>query len=328
MAKGIQGHVIDLSLSELDNREKDRNSINNLAGEGLADDLSLFINNLKNTSIIKKTQYVVINIDINGTLEPFIKITDPFIIPFSNRTIVKCGTIDGVVYNSNTTNQFQVKNKLNNQAIDPGLVDIIRYDSVKTINFDNIDPTRFPLTAGTNYSELNSTELKISDIYNINIPAYIDSIETSIDNYLYLKSNSILTYKDNNFNKKITLADSVVIRNLDINGNPITVQNSLEPTDPGIFIVNGTNRFRAFSDNSNPWNTNTTNFTSTIAEKVTVSELEITNPIISGLTITNIPGAISNALVMDPITKTAITNIYYFPVYINGELFNLVTIKE
>lgn len=323
MAKGIQGHVIDLSLSELDNREKDRNSINNLAGEGLADDLSLFINNLKNTSIIKKTQYVVIDIDINGILEPFIQITDPFIIPFSNRTIVKCGTIDCVVYNSNTTNQFQVKNKSNNQAINPGLVDIIRYDSVKTINFDNIDPTRFPPTSGTNYSELQTP-----DIYSINIPNYIDSIETSIDNYLYLKNNSILTYKDNNFNKKITLSDSVVIRNLDINGNPITVQNSLEPTDPGIFIVNGTNRFRAFSDNSNPWNTNTTNFTSTISEKVTVSELEITNPIISGLSINNVAGTISNTIIIDPITNTAITNIYYFPVYINGELFNLVTVKE
>jgi hypothetical protein len=328
MAKGIQGHVIDLSLSELDNREKDRNSINNLAGEGLADDLSLFINNLKNTSIIKKTQYVVIDIDINGIIEPFIQITDPFIIPFSNRTIVKCGTIDCVVYNSNTTNQFQVKNKSNNQAINPGLVDIIRYDSVKTINFDNIDPTRFPSTVGINNSEFNSLEQGISDIYDINIPNYIDSIETSIDNYLYLKSNSILTYKDNNFNKKITLSDSVVIRNLDINGNPITVQNSLEPTDPGIFIVDGTNRFRAFSDNSNPWNTNTTNFTSTISEKVTVSELEITNPIISGLSTNNVAGTISNTIIIDPITNMAITNIYYFTVYINGELFNLVTVKE
>ena len=321
MAKGIQGHVIDLSLSELDSREKDRNSINNLAGEGMADDLSLFINNLKNTSIIDKTKYVVVNQTVNGTTEPFIQLIDPFIVPFSNRTTVKCGTIDCVVDNSNTVNKFQVRNKSNNQPIDPGLVDIIRYDSVITKNFDNIDPIRFPSTAGNNYSSVSLSSNNNSDIYDVDIPATVNSIDASIDNYVYLKSNSILTYKDNIFTKQISLTDSIVVRNLDVNGNPITVQNSLTSSDHGIFIVNGTERFRAFSDNSNPWNINTPNYTSTISDKVVMRELEVTNPIISGLSIDPIGGSISNTFTSD------VTNIYYFPVYINGELFNLITIK-
>lgn len=321
MAKGIQGHVIDLSLSELNSREKDRNSINNLAGEGMADDLSLFINNLKNTSIIEKTKYVVVTIPVNGTLEPFIKITDPFVVPFSNRTMVKCGTIECIVDSSNTINQFQVRNKSNNQPIDPGLVDIIRYDSVKTINFENVNPTRFPPTVGNNYSSVNVLDEENLDIYDINIPTTINYIEASIDNYLYLRSNSILTYKDNVFNKEISLTDSIVIRNLDANGNPITVQNSLTATDPGIFIVNGTERFRAFSDNSNPWNTETANYTSTISDKVVMRELEVTNPIITGLSVSEEVGSIPNTF------NENSNNIYYYPVYINGELFNLLTIR-
>lgn len=322
MAKGIQGHVIDLNLSELDSREKDRNSINNLAGEGMADDLSLFINNLKNVSIIEKTKYVVVDIIVNDTTEPFILITDPFTVPFSNRTVVKCGTIDCIVYNSNTVNQFQLRNQLTNQAINPGLVDIIRYDSVKTINFDNVDPTRFPPTTGETYSSVNLLEDRNVDIYDITIPTIVDSIESSIDTYLYIKSNSILTYKDNLFNKQLTLSDSIVVRNLDIDGNPITVQTSLTPSDPGIFIVNATDRFRAFSDNSNPWNTDTVNYTSTVSEKVVMSELEVTNPIITGLSVTNEIGSIPNTF------NTLSNNIHYFPVYINGELYNLVTIKQ
>lgn len=321
MAKGIQGHVIDLNLSELNSREKDRNSINNLAGEGMADDLSLFINNLKNFSIIEKTKYIVVNVTVNGISEPFIKITDPFIVPFSNRTTVKCGTIDCIVDNSNAINQFQVRNKLNNQLIDPGSVDIIRYDSVRTINFDNINPTRFPPTSGNDVSTINLNNNENVDIYDISIPNTVETIETSIDSYLYLKMNSILLYKDNIFDKQIKLTDGIVVRNLDVNGNPITVQNSLTASDPGIFIVNGTQRFRAFSDNSNPWKDGS-NYTSTISTKTVMSELEVTNPLITGLSINEISGSIPNTFNKDN------DNVYYFPVYINGELFNLLTIKQ
>lgn len=322
MAKGIQGHVIELNLSELNSREKDRNSIDNLGGEGMADDLSLFINNLKNTSIIKKEIYSVIQATIDGISQPVIKISDPFVVPFSNRTSVKCGTIDCVVVNSNAIDQFQLKRKDNNQIFDPGVVDIIRYDSVFTQNFDNINPLRFPPTKTENFTGISLTiEADSVDIYDISIPSYIDFIDSAIDSFLYLKSNSILTYKDNSFTKPLNLSDGIIIRNLDSNGNPITVQNSLTNSDPGVFIVNGNERFRAFSDNSNPWNIDTPNYTSTISTKAVISELEVKNPVITGLTINNEAGSVSNNYI-----SASTDNIYYLPVYINGELYNLLSI--
>ncbi len=323
MAKGIQGHVIELNLSELNSREKDRNSIDNLGGEGMADDLSLFINNLKNTSIIKKEIYSVIDVTIDGSLQPVIKINDPFTVPFSNRTTVKCGAVDCIVVNSNTTDQFQLKRKDNNQIFNPGLVDIIRYDSVFTQNFDNINPLRFPPTKTENYTGVSlSIEADSYDIYDVSIPSYIDYIDSSIDSFLYLKSNSILTYQNNSFTKAVNLSDSIVIRNLDSNGNPITVQNSLTNDDPGVFIVSGNARFRAFSDNSNPWNIDTPNYTSTISNKTAMSELEVTNPIITGLTIITETGSIPNTF------NAVADNVYYLPVYINGELYNLLSVKQ
>ena len=323
MAKGIQGHVIDLNLSELDSREKDRNSIDNLGGEGMADDLSLFINNLKNTSVIKKEKFSVIQTNINGTLQPVIKINDPFIVPFSNRTTVKCGLVDCVVFNSNTTDSFQLKRKDNNQVFDPGVVDIVRYDSVFTQNFDNINPIRFPPVRTENFSGFSLTvEADAIDMYNFSIPSYIDYIDSSIDSFLYLKSNSVLTYKDNYFTKPINLLDSIIIRNLDSNGDPITVQNSLTNSDPGVFIVSGGVRFRAFSDNSNPWNIDTPNYTSTISTKTVVAELEVTNPVITGLTVISEAGSVPNTF------NSTADNVYYLPVYINGELYNLLSIKQ
>ena len=334
MSKGIRGHVIDLNLSELDIREKDRNSLNNLGGEGIADDISLFINNLKNTSIIPKEKYSVVQTNINGTLQPVIKLNDVFMVPFSNRTNVRCGTIDCVVFNSNTTNSFQLKRKDNSQIFDPGLVDIVRYDAVFTENFDNINPVRSPPVRTENFSGVTVTlDDNSVDIYDINIPAYIDSIDSAIDSFLYLKSNSILTYKDNNFTKPINLLDSIIIRNLDENGDPITTQTSLTNSDPGVFIVSGGNKFRAFSDSSNPWKVddpNFVNYTSTNSTKTVMAELQIKNPIITGLTINNetnsVPNKFASNFNFD--SPTSPDNVYYLPVYINGELFNLLTIKQ
>lgn len=345
MANGIKGHVLELNLSELDTREKDRNAIDNLAGVGMADDISLFINNLKNTSVIKKEKFTVIETRINGTLQPVIKINDPFIIPFSNRTNVKCGSINCVVFNSNATDSFQLKRADNSQVFDPGLVDIIRYDSILIENFNNINPIRTPPTKAENYSGLQlNVDANTLDVYDIDIPYYIDYIDSSIDSFLYLKSNSILTYKDNIFTKPINLLDSIIIRNLDENGDPITVQNSLTNSDPGVFIVSGQQRFRAFSDSSNPWKVddpNFVNYTSTISTKTSIAELEITNPEITGLDVISESGSIPNKFASnyDFDNPNSSDNVYFLPVYIkeldingqalsDGELFNLLTVRQ
>lgn len=325
MVKGIQGHVIEQNLSELNLRGKDIDAINNLGGEGIADDISLFINNLRNFSIIKKENFSVVDTVINGSVQPLIKINDPFIVPFSNRTIVKCNQLDCYVVNSNTTDSFQLKRKDNDQFFNPSGIDIVRYDPIFTSNFDKINPTRSPPTITENYTGVAfNVEADSSDTYDISIPTYIDAIDSAIDSYLYLKSNSILTYEDNVFTKPLNLADSIVIRNLDSNGNPITVQKSLTNDDPGVYIVNGNSRFRAFSDNTNPWVAETeTKYTSTLSTKTTVAEIELTNPKITGLTVNNSSGT----LVLNVANPEKQDSTYFLPVYINGELYNLFTYK-
>lgn len=324
MAKGIQGHTIDLNLSELDNRSKDSISIDNIAGQGLSNDISLFSNNLKNKSVIPSSKYSVMYVTIGGVSQPVIQLNDPFMIPFSNNTIVYVNTIQCKIENSNVVNRFQLRNIVSNVLVDPVDADIIRFDTLTTKNFAKINPTRIATVSGSQGIRENADN-QLESIYDINIPVYIDEINARIDNYLYIKNGTILLYNDNNFENKLTLQDSVLVSNLDSNGNPITIQNSLSNADPGVFIYNNGEIFRSFSDNTNPWNVETANYTTTNSTNTKIAELELTNPRITGITVSSLIGSIPTA---QSTFNESTNNIYFLPVTINGELYNLFTIRQ
>lgn len=306
------GHITDRNLSESNTRDKDSRAIDNLGGEGMSNDISLFINNKNNTSIIAPEEYTIQN--------NFIVLLNQFIVPFSNRTIVTVGEIECIVINSNFMDRFQLLRKNDNTIFIPTL-SIIRSDTIYLKNFELLNPERNPPTkslSDTSISGLLSGNIDSATETNIyeslNIITTISNIDEIISVYKFRKKNAIQLNNDNDINHKLIIGGSILIETLDDNMNPITNQSSLSDNDPGIFLTNSGNKVRAFSDSSNPWDTTSNaGYNTTQSTKTTVIELTVESLNISGISIQTSGGNITSAT-------------HKIPVVINGEKYNILSI--
>lgn len=312
------GYVIRRSLSENDSRDKDINSLNNLTTDGTrgaADDIALFINNLRNESIIKSDEY-----SIEGN---YIVLNKTTLIPFSNETIVKVDDDEYKVVDSNGIDRFRLEETGDVENIFvPINQDIKRNDSFTFDNIVNISPERIStVLEGDGEQELFSGEISFDDdeddFYNRTpIQELINDIDRNIDIFNFKKSETIILDDEIFLENDIDIHGSIIVENL-ISGELPQEQDSIENDDPGIFISSGSgNLKRAFSDSNNPWDdTVNSGYNTTEASKATVSNLIVTDPVFSDLTVN------SNASTEIPVQK------YRLPVTINGENYNLILIQ-
>lgn len=310
----MRGYIKTNNFGESQTADSDRRILDNLAGAGISSDISLFSNNLRNQSIITKDDYIFENNKFT--------ITNIYMLPFANNTIVEYDENSYIVKNSNLTTSFQLYpiDNLNSPFIPTApFKDITRNDSINFENISNLNPQRLqtkPPSATIDSEDVNTaSEFNPYTYYGIN--ENIDAIVQSVEMYEYKKDSSLVTDKENFVNSSLTVTGTITITNVDSNNNPVTSTLDVD-NDPGMFVSNGTSKIRAFSDNSQPWQkisggllTNSTN--------TNVNQLVMSNPEINGLSVTSITTEQIN---------TSLKNEYYsVPVTVNGETYYLLCKK-
>jgi hypothetical protein len=305
------GHIIDRNLSESNNRDKDSRALDNLGGEGISNDISLFINNTNNKSIIFSNEYTISN--------GFIILNNSLLIPFSNRTQVIVDNIECIVRNSNFVDRFQLVRKSNNILYIP-TGDIIRSDTIYLKDFELLNIERLPPTKPESDNSSSgilrgNTDNNTTNIYqSISLSNIINEIDQYISIYRFRKSKSIQLDIDNIINENLNISGSLLIEKLDNNNNPISTQTTLTNNDPGIFLYSNGVKIRAFSDSSNPWDTvSNAEYITTQSTKTTVIDLKVDTPNITGISTQLENGLISAAT-------------HKIPVTVNGEKYNLLCI--
>lgn len=306
----MRGFIKDSNFDESRTSDSDRRILNNLAGEGIVFDISLFSNNLRNTSSITKDDYVIENNKF--------KITNQFKVPFSNNTVVKYNGVEYVVKNSNLVDSFQLFDVNSPTPFVPSapFFDVIRDDHVLFENIQNLNPQRLQTKASGNDDV--SSGARLFDPYTfLAINETIDSIVQSNDVYEYKRARSITTDKDTSVATPLAIDGTITITNLDSNGNPVGGVIDSE-SGPGMFINNGENNIRAFSDSTQPWS-QIAGGLSTSSATTNVKTLIMTNPAIEGIQVTELSS--QETIIVSQ------NDTYSIPVEIDGEIYYLLCKK-
>lgn len=307
----MRGFIKNSNFDESQTTDSDRRILNNLAGEGIVLDVGLFSNNLRNTSKINVNDYVFEDNQF--------KITNDFVVPFANNTLVKYNNVEYVVKNSNLVDSFQLflPNSVSPFVPTAPFYDIIRNDSVLYENIIKLNPQRLQ-TKASGDSSVGARRDAFDPYTAVGINDSIELINQSTELYEYKRTQSIMTDRDSILNSPLTVDGTVTITNVDGNGNPIggVVDNT---QGPGLFIRSGDNAIRAFSDSTQPWVDDVLGELSTDSESVTIKTLTMTNPRIDGIQITELSSSETISISQQ--------NVYSIPVEINGEVYYLLCKK-
>ena len=263
MAKQNQGYRKDLNLDET---TIDTQAINNLAGAGIAADLRIIQNNLRNTSSLAYSS------NSNG----FFVFPESVEAIFTNDDVVSVGTtvsigsttlqpsIDYYICNSNGETQFKISTTSSTSAVgvstitisgtpSPVAFDIIRKNPVNKENLRNYIPPEVQDAVG----EFNWPGDINGDFDNT--AANIDSAKYFI-NRKYRNLSDTTTDREIKFEGTVTSADPA---NLNTGTSGLADAKS-----PGVFIGDT----RAFSSNDQPW-TETGSSLQTSSSEVSVGDL-------------------------------------------------------
>ena len=306
MAKENQGFRKDLNLKETINETQ---SLNNLGGAGIANDLRIFQNNLRNTSTLSfntavgaavssgyfyfgpKNDFVFTNDDVVGVR------TD--IIVDASATLYKDNTY--YICNSNTENQFKLSTTPSNIGTNiitvssvPSSFDFVRKDPVYKENILNIVRPNIQDTADFNYLGSNS----INKIF--------DSVSGSNETARYFITKKYKSNQNTVSTNNINIEGSIKINDPQ-NFNTGTAQLS-DSLSPGIFIGDT----RAFSSDNNPW-VQVGTALSTLSSSVSIGELYFANNI-------SITGISTESATSVSVT----TYTHKLPVVINGETYYIL----
>jgi hypothetical protein len=262
----FQGFDKQLNLSE---NIADRDVLNNLGGAPIADDIVLFLNNLRNTSVL-----VVTSSERDGSYIRFNPITQPFV--FTNGTKITVNTSTFFVGDSNGRNEFRL---YSNQALTtlistPPLGNYIRSDAVLFDDVSNLVRFRNLVVEDFSLSQIFDNTSGVSDnvytsymkTYGGSLREYITNIDTELDLFSLRRNNSVNSLLNFNSENKLSLSGNIYV--LDPNGiNNSTVSAT---SGPGIFILNPANdqATRIFSSNENVWSSNTTDLIAASKEAV------------------------------------------------------------
>tara|TARA_B100001287_G_scaffold7006_1_gene5345 strand:+ start:784 stop:1707 length:924 start_codon:yes stop_codon:yes gene_type:complete len=278
MAIQNQGYRKDLNLDET---TIDTQALNNLAGAGIANDLRIIQNNLRNTSTLA---YVS---NSNG----FFTFPDSIEAIFTNDDVVSVGTtvsigsttlepsIDYFICNSDGESQFKVSTTSSTSAVgvstvtisgtpSPTSFDIIRKNPVHKENLRNYIPPEVQDAVG----EFSWT----SDLNGVfdNTAVNIDSAKYFIGRK-YQNGFDLTTDREVKYEGTVTSADPA-----NLNSGTSGLAN---PKSPGVFIGDT----RAFSSNDQPW-TETDSSLQTQSSEVSIGDLTFIGDVkIEGITATN-----------------------------------------
>ena len=275
MAKQNQGYRKDLNLDET---TIDTQALNNLAGAGIAGDLRIIQNNLRNKSTLAYSS------NSNG----FFVFPESVEAIFTNDDVVSVGTtvsigsttlqpsIDYYICNSNGETEFKISTTSSTSAVgvstitisgtpSPVAFDIIRKNPVHKENLRNyIAPEVQDAVGEFSWpSDLNGDFDTTSE--------NIDSAKYFI-NRKYRNLNDTTTDREIKFEGNVTSADPA-----NLNSGTSGLE---DPKSPGIFIGDT----RAFSSNDQPW-TETGSSLQTSSSEVSVGDLTFLGDIkIEGIT--------------------------------------------
>jgi hypothetical protein len=302
MAKQNQGFRQDLNLQENTNNAV---ALNNIGGAGIADDIRILQNNLRNISTVSYNN-LSNGFFYFGSSNQFVFTNDDIVGVSTTITIDGGNTLNyGVNYyicNSDAKTQFKLSttsssvgvNTISITTVSPTNFYFIRKNPVYQTNLINFTK---PIIQDTNFSFFAGG--KINDTFNI--------VQSNNDIANFFIGKKYQANKDTSTTTDILRYEGAVVINdpVKLNSDTTGLSNS---KSPGIFIGNT----RAFSSDNNPW-TQVGTALSTLSYSVSVGELYFGNDIyISGIsteTATSIP-------------VTSFT--HKIPVAINGETYYLL----
>ena len=312
MAKKNQGFRKDLNLEET---IVDSVAINNLGGAGIADDLGIIQNNLRNISTLSCG--IVTNGFFSFPNNQFV-FTDDDIVGVSTNVAIGATTLtvntEYFVCNSNGETQFKLSSTpsiLGINTIIPSNVSVtgitINFERKDAVIQDNILNYIQPQIQDTEYFSYLNTSIN----GNFNIDSINDTINTvssqnEIDRFFitekYRADEDRNTDKNLNYEGTISISDPV---NLNVNSTGLSNAKS-----PGIYIGDT----RAFSSDNNPWSEDIpTSALLTNSTEVSIGELNFADNItIEGITATSATSV------------GATTFTHKLPVVINGETYYLL----
>ena len=275
MAKQNQGYRKDLNLDET---TIDTQALNNLAGAGIAADLRIIQNNLRNTSSLAYSS------NSNG----FFVFPESVEAIFTNDDVVSVGTtvsigsttlqpsIDYYICNSNGETQFKISTTSSTSAVgvstitisgtpSPIAFDIVRKNPVHKENLRNYIMPEVQDAVGE-----FSWSSDLNNIFN-STAANIDTAKYFIDKK-YRNLSDTTTDREIKYEGTVTSADPA---NLNTGTSGLADSKS-----PGVFIGDT----RAFSSNDQPW-TETGSSLQTSSSEVSVGDLTFLGDIkIEGIT--------------------------------------------
>ena len=278
MARQNQGYRKDLNLDET---TIDVQALNNLAGAGIANDLRIIQNNLRNTSTLAYGS------NSNG----FFTFPDSVEAIFTNDDVVSVGTtvsftsvtlepsIDYFICNSDGESSFKISTTPSTSDVgitpitisgtpSPTSFDIIRKNPVHKENLINYIPPEVQDAVG----EFSWTSDLNGDFDSA--AGNIDSAKYFIGRK-YQNGSDLTTDREVKYEGTVTSADPA-----NLNSGTSGLAN---PKSPGVFIGDT----RAFSSNDQPW-TETGSSLQTQSSEVSVGDLTFIGDVkIEGITATN-----------------------------------------
>lgn len=290
-----QGFARDLNLAESDSFSKDSTALDNLAGAGRSNDISLFVNNLRNFSVLRPTQVELIP---NTTK---LRVKSKQNIAFSNRSTITHDGTSYTVVNSNGVDEFELVDELGNN-LTVITQDLRRGEGVTKANIQNMSPdvlqTIDPAVLEEILSSDEEVDIPATTFRDTSISEFGDQVRPTMDAFALKRSTTLFTTKTNVVDSEFNLNGTITIIN--------TANLSPSDTSPGLFIISDKvvldendnptfdsegrliySKARAFSNNTDPWSIdNLTSETITTSTQTNVNNLTLTNPRLNTIAVT------------------------------------------
>ena len=302
MAIQNQGYRKDLNLEET---TIDTQALNNIAGAGIADDLRIIQNNLRNLS----------NLEYNTITDGFFDFGAASIFVYTDDDVVSVAstvsigsttlepTVDYYVCDSDGETKFKLSTTSSSSAVGVSTITISGTPSPLVFDFIRKDPVH-------KNDLINYIEPERQDVEHFAWPSDLNSMfdttQTAQEEAKYFITKKYRGNEDTTTDREIKFEGIVSSKdpaNLNTGGSGLA-----DPKSPGVFIGDT----RAFSSNDQPWNESGSDLV-TESDQVSIGELSFLGDIkIEGITPTTQ-------------TATAVTNwTHKVPIKIDGETFYLL----
>ena len=263
MVKQNQGYRKDLNLDET---TIDTQALNNLAGAGIAADLRIIQNNLRNTSTLA----------YNSISNGFFTFPDSVEAIFTNDDVVSVGTtvsigsttlqpsIDYYICNSNGETEFKLSTTSSSSAV--GVSTITISGTPSPVNFDIIRKNPVNKENLRNYIAPEVQDAVGEFSWPGDINGDLDTTAANIDTAKYFIDKKYRNLNDTTTDREIKFEGTVT------SADPANLNTGLsglaDAKSPGVFIGDT----RAFSSNDQPW-TETGSSLQTSSSEVSVGDL-------------------------------------------------------